>query len=137
MLGLFKSKKRTDQAKILVVDDDSDLVETIQRRLEYCQWKIMTAGNGKEGLEKATKEKPDLIVLDISITEVDGHEMLKHLRADQDLRDIPVIMCTKSFEVQDITRAASYNVSDYVTKPFDCAELMERIVGALENRTVA
>jgi CheY-like chemotaxis protein len=63
--------------------------------------------------------------------------MLKHLRAHRDLRDIPVIMCTKSFEVQDITRAASYNVSDYVTKPFDCAELMERIVSALEKRTVA
>ena len=127
MLGLFKSKKRTDQAKILVVDDDSDLVETIQRRLEYCKWKIMTAGNGKEGLEKATKEKPDLIVLDISMPEVDGHEMLKHLRADQDLRDIPVIMCTKSFEVQDITRAASYNVSDYVTKPFSNSVLVARI----------
>jgi CheY-like chemotaxis protein len=137
MLGLFKSKKRTDQTKILVVDDDADLVKTIQRRLEYCQWKIVTAGNGKEGLEKAAKEKPDLIVLDIGMPEVDGHEMLKHLRAHQDLRDIPVIMCTKSFEVQDITRAASYNVSDYVTKPFDCAELIERIVGALENRTVA
>ena len=135
MLGLFKSKKRTDQAKILVVDDDADLVETIQRRLEYCQWKIMTAGNGREGLEKAAKEKPDLIVLDIGMPEVDGHEMLKQLREHPSLRDIPVIMCTMSDKVHDITTASSNNICDYLTKPFDFADLTEKIAAALKSRS--
>jgi len=132
MLGLFKPKEKTDRVRILVVEDDTDLLETIRHRFEYCKWEVITATNGKEGLEKAANEKPDLIVLDIEMPVLNGHETIKRLRGNPELKDIPVIMCTVSNEVQDITITASYNISGYVTKPFNYTELIEMIVNALK-----
>ena len=134
MLGLFKSKKKTDRARILVVDDEPDLVETIQCRLEYCKYDVITSSNGKDGLEKAANEKPDLILLDTNMPVMNGHEMLERLSKNPELKNIPVIMLTSLCEPQDITTASSYGISDYVTKPFDFAELMEKITNALENK---
>lgn len=134
MLGLFKPKKKTERARILVVDDEPDLVDTMQRRLEYFDWDVTTASNGKEGLEHALNEKPDLIVLDIDMPVMNGHEMLKQLRENPNLRDIPVIMCTMSDKVQDITKASSKNICDYLTKPFDFTDLTEKISAALKSR---
>jgi two-component system alkaline phosphatase synthesis response regulator PhoP len=134
MLGLFKSKKKTARAKILVVDDEPDLVSTIQYRLEWSNCEVITAANGKEGLEKAANERPDLILLDINMPVMNGHEMLKCLREHPDLKDIPVIMVTVICEPQDIATASSYGIADYVTKPFDFTELMEKIANALEYK---
>ncbi|MHC4537119.1 MAG: response regulator [Planctomycetota bacterium] len=140
MLGLFKTKEKTDRpkeqtgrVKILVVDDDTALIETIRHRFEYCKWEVINAADGKEGLEKATNEKPDLIVLDINMPVLNGHEMIRRLRGNRKLKEIPVIMCTMSNKVQDITAAASFNISGYVTKPFDFAELIEKISNALKE----
>jgi len=137
MFGLCKNKEKTSQPRILVVDDDVDLVDIIQRRLEYYQWKVIAATNGKEGLEKAANEVPDVIVLDINMPVMNGHEMLRQLRQHPNLKDIPVIMCSISCDVQDITTASSYNISDYVTKPFDCMELIEKTLNILENRCIS
>jgi DNA-binding response OmpR family regulator len=134
MLGLFKPKKKTERARILVVDDEPDLVDTMRRRLEYFDWDVTIASNGKQGLESALNDKPDLIVLDIDMPIMNGHEMLKQLREHPNLRDIPVIMCTMSDKVQDITMASSNNICDYLTKPFDFADLTEKIAAALKSR---
>ena len=135
MLGLFKSKKKTAQAKILIVDDEADIVSTLQYRLKFCEFNVITAGNGKEGLEKAENEKPDLILLDINMPIMDGHEMLERIRNRPDLKDTPVIMFTAYSDKRDITKSANLGIADYVTKPFDFAELMEKISNALENKT--
>ncbi len=132
MLEKFKSKKKTGQAKILIVDDQHDLVSTIQCRLEWCNCEVITAANGREGLEKAENDRPDLILLDTNMPVMNGHEMLKHLRGHSDLKDIPVIMVTVICEPQDIATASSYGIADYVTKPFDFTELMEKVAKALE-----
>ncbi len=137
MLGLFKSKKKTAKAKILVVDDEADIVSTIQYRLKSCEFEVITAKNGKEGLDKAANEKPDLILLDINMPVMDGHEMLERLRRRPNLRGIPVIMLTAYSDRRDICKAADLDIADYVTKPFDFVELMEKISNALENRTVS
>jgi adenylate cyclase len=134
MLGLFKSKQKTDRAKILLVDDEPDLVDTIQCRLEANSFDIVTASNGQEGLEKAADEKPDLILLDTNMPVMNGHETLEQLKKRQDLKDIPVIMCTALCEAQDIAAASAYGIADYVTKPFDYTDLIEKITSALENR---
>jgi len=134
MLELFKSKKKIGQAKILVVDDEPDIVDTIQCRLEWCNCEVLTAVNGKEGLEKAANDRPDLILLDTNMPVMNGHEMLKHLRGNSDLKDIPVIMVTVICEPKDIATASSYGIADYVTKPFDFAELMEKVAKALEHK---
>ena len=135
MLGLFKSKKKTSRARVLVVDDESDIVSTIQYRLKFCEFDVITASNGKEGLEKAANEKPDIILLDINMPVMDGHEMLERLRSRPDLKDTPVIMLTAYSDGKDIAKAADLGIADYVTKPFDFTELMEKISNALENKT--
>jgi CheY-like chemotaxis protein len=134
MFGLFKSKKKLTQAKILVVDDEADLVSTVQYRLRWYHYEVITAANGKEGLEKATNEKPDLILLDIRMPVMDGYEMLERLKNRPDLKDIPVIMFTAYSDARDIAKAIDFGIVDYVTKPFDFIELMEKITNALENK---
>ena len=129
MLKLFKSKRRTSQAKILIVDDEPDLVSTVQYRLKFAECDVVTAANGQEGLEKAESERPDLILLDTN----NGHEMLERLRADANLKDIPVIMLTARCEAQDIAAASAHGVSDYVTKPFEFVQLMDKIRGVLND----
>jgi two-component system alkaline phosphatase synthesis response regulator PhoP len=134
MLGLFKSKKKTSRARVLVVDDEADIVSTIQYRLEFCEFEVITATNGKEGLEKAANEKPDLILLDISMPVMNGHEMLERLKNSPDLKDIPVIMLTAYSDAKDVTKAADLGIVDYITKPFDFTELMGKISNALGNK---
>lgn len=132
MLGLFKKKKDVSQAKILVVDDEKDLVSTVEYRLKFSECQVVTASNGQEGLDMAAAEKPDLILLDTSMPVMNGHEMLKKLRANPELKHIPVIMLTAISSPQDIAAASSYGITDYVTKPFDFTELMEKVSNALK-----
>jgi CheY-like chemotaxis protein len=134
VLRLFKSNAEAGRAKILLVDDEPDLVETIQCRLEANSFNVVTASDGQEGLEKAASEKPDLILLDVSMPVMNGHEMLDRLRTRPELRDIPVIMCTALCEAGDIAAASAHGIADYVTKPFDCAELVEKITAALQSK---
>jgi len=134
MLGLFKSKKKTNRARILVVDDEPDLVSTIQCRLEWCNCEVMSAEDGEKGLEVASSKKPDLILLDTNMPVMNGHEMLEHLKKDPELKDIPVIMCTAICDAPDIAKASSYGIVDYVTKPFDFTELMEKITNTLGDK---
>lgn len=133
MFGLFKSKQKSVPAKILVVDDEPDHVSTIQCRLEWCHYKVITATNGKEALEKAINEKPDLILLDTNMPVMNGHEMLERMRKDPILKGTPVIMVTAFCEAEDIATASSYGIKDYFAKPFDFAELMEKIANALQK----
>lgn len=134
MLGLLKAKKKASRVKILLIDDDPDIVEIIRRRLTPYGWEIITCANGKEGLERAAAEKPDLILLEIDLPVLDGHKTLSCLRRDRDLRDMLVIMCTKSDRIEDMTMANSYNVAGYVNKPFNHMKLVDKIEEALESR---
>ena len=133
MLGLFKAKKKVSQVKILVVDDEPDLVSTVAYRLKFANCCVVTAANGQEGLVRAAAEKPDLILLDTNMPVMDGHEMLQRLRADESLKNIPVIMVTARCTSQDIASASALGISDYVTKPFDFVQLMEKIRAAVKN----
>jgi len=134
MFGLFKSKKKTSRVRVLVVDDESDIVSSIQYRLKLHEFEIITAAHGKEGLEKAANEKPDLILLDIRMPVMDGYEMLERLKNRPDLKDIPVIMFTAYSDAKDIAKAADLGIVDYITKPFDFTELMGKISNALGNK---
>jgi two-component system alkaline phosphatase synthesis response regulator PhoP len=134
MLGLFKPKKKTSQARILIVDDEVDIVSTVQYRLEFCGFEVITAANGKEGIEKAVNEKPDIILLDIRMPVMNGHEVLERLKSCPELKDIPVIMLTAYSDAKDIAKAADLGVAGYVTKPFDFPDLMGKISNALGNK---
>jgi two-component system alkaline phosphatase synthesis response regulator PhoP len=136
MLELFKSNKKTTRAKILLVDDEPDVLSTVEYHIKSCEYEIITAGSGEEGLEKAQSEKPDLILLDVKMPIMDGYKMLKRIRnhPDIDIKDTPVIMLTACSELSDITIAADLGIADYVTKPFDFTELRDKITNALENK---
>jgi len=133
MLKLFRSKKQTSQMKILIVDDEPDLLSTVEYRLKFANCDVVTASNGQEGLEKAAAEKPDLILLDTNMPVMSGHQMLEHLRANPELKGIPVIMLTARCEPRDIAAASALGISDYITKPFDFTQLMDKVRAALSN----
>ena len=126
-------KKKTEHATILVVDDEPNIVRTLQDRLEMNDYKVITAGDGKEGLEKALSEKPDIILLDVIMPVMDGHEMLERLRQSDVGKEMAVIMLTARSQSQDISRADACGIEDYVVKPFDLSELLEKIENTLQK----
>jgi len=137
MFGLFKSKKKSERPKILIVDDEPDYITAIQCRLEWSHYDVITASNGQEGLEKVASERPDLVLLDTNMPVMNGHEVLERLKQHQELKNIPVIMVTALCEAQDVAKASSYGVVDYVAKPFDFSDLVEKIAKALESRVAS
>jgi two-component system alkaline phosphatase synthesis response regulator PhoP len=136
MFDFFQLKKKSRRAKILVVDDEPNIVQTLQDRLEMNDYQVVTAVNGQAGLEKATSEQPDIILLDVIMPIMDGLEMLERLRKNEATRSIPVIMLTARSQNQDVARANGFGIEDYVVKPFDLSELLEKIEAILEKRKV-
>jgi len=134
MFEAFKSKKKVSPARILVVDDEPDCLSIIQCRLEWCHYKVITAGNGEDGLRVAEKEHPDLVLLDTNMPVMDGHEMLERMRKHPILKDTPVIMVTALCEIHDIAAASALGIADYVTKPVDFTSLLEKISNILESK---
>ena len=119
--------------KILVIDDEPNIVQTLQDRLEMNEYEVLTACNGKDGLQLALDEKPDVILLDVIMPIMDGHEMLEILRKNPDGQNIAVIMLTARSQTQDIARANSCGIDDYIVKPFDLSELLEKIESVVEK----
>jgi DNA-binding response OmpR family regulator len=134
MFDFLGIKKKTDKTKILVVDDEPNIVQTLQDRLEMNEYQVITAGNGREGLEKVEQERPDVILLDVIMPIMDGHEMLEMLRKQPGGRDVSVIMLTARSQTQDIARANACGIDDYIVKPFDLSELLEKIESVVEHR---
>ena len=134
MFDFFGLGKKPCKAKILVVDDEPNIVQTLKDRLEMNDYLVATAYNGDEGLQKAHDEAPDLILLDVIMPILDGHEMLEKLRRQDWGTDISVIMLTARSQAQDIQRARACNIDDYIIKPFDLSELLEKIENILERR---
>lgn len=136
MFDFLGLKKKTNKTKILVVDDEPNIVQTLQDRLEMNEYIVVTASNGKEGLNVALKESPDIILLDVIMPIMDGHEMLEALRRHPDGKDIAVIMLTARNQTNDIARANVCGIEDYIVKPFDLSKLLEKIESIVENRKV-
>lgn len=134
MFDFFGLGKKPSKAKILVVDDEPNIVQTLKDRLEMNDYVVVTACNGDEGLKQAREEAPDLILLDVIMPILDGHEMLEKLRQQAWGSDISVIMLTARSQAQDIQRARVCNIDDYIIKPFDLSELLEKIENILERR---
>ncbi|NQT21872.1 MAG: response regulator [Candidatus Omnitrophica bacterium] len=113
--------------KILIVDDEPDILRTVSYRLEKMGYDIITATNGEEGLESARKNKPDMIFLDINMPVMDGFEVCKKIKSDQDLKGIPVVFLTVSQAQAVAERADGFNADDHVIKPFEPEELIGKI----------
>lgn len=121
---------------ILVIDDNTDIRENTAEILELAGYKTLTAENGKRGVEVATKEKPDLIVCDIMMPELDGYGVLHLLRKNTDTINIPFIFLTAKTERSDFRKGMEMGADDYVTKPFEDIELLNAIEVRLKKSEV-
>lgn len=110
--------------KILVCDDERHIVRLIQVNLERQGYQVVTAFDGKEGLEKIRSEKPNLVVLDVMMPYMDGFEVLKSLRREPETENLPVIMLTAKAQDKDVFEGYHYGADMYLTKPFNPMELV-------------
>ena len=117
--------------KILIIEDEEDLVKGLKLNLSDEGYEVDSALNGLEGLQKAMQETPDLIILDIMMPRMDGLEVCRHLR--QKNIDIPVIMLTAKSEEIDKVVGLEIGADDYITKPFSIRELLARIKAHLRR----
>jgi CheY-like chemotaxis protein len=124
------------KSRILVVDDERDIVNLIGYHLSKSGKEIISAYNGAEALEKIKESRPDLVILDVMMPELDGYEVCKTLRhhGDPATRDIPVVMLTARVEIEDKIKGLSIGADDYIAKPFDLKELVLRTENLLSRR---
>jgi two-component system, OmpR family, alkaline phosphatase synthesis response regulator PhoP len=122
--------------KILVVDDEKDLLELIEYNLGKEGYKVLTAENGIDALKAARKEPPSLIVLDIMLPGMQGLEVLRELKKRPDSQNIPVILLTAKSEELDKVLGLELGADDYVTKPFSPRELVARVKAVLRRLAV-
>jgi len=113
-------------AKILIVDDDKDIIEIIRYSVEQEGHEVLQAANGKEGLTRATADRPDVIILDIMMPEMDGYTLNTHLSTSPTTKNIPVLVLTAKGQMRD-TFVSAPNVQCYMDKPFEPAALIEQI----------
>jgi DNA-binding response OmpR family regulator len=118
--------------KILVIDDEPDVLQMLKVVLSSKGHTVVEATSGMEGLMYAHEERPDLVLLDIMMEEMDGWEVLKLLKMEEDTRDIPVVMVSARVEPRDKIRGLQEGAVDYVTKPFSVREVLETIRLILE-----
>ena len=117
---------------VLVVDDEVHIREVAQVSLEtVAGWRILTASSGQEGIAKAWTEQPDAILLDVMMPEMDGPTTVAKLKANDDTRDIPVILLTAKVQASDRRSFDSLGVQGVIAKPFDPLTLSDEVSSAL------
>ncbi|MBU2044003.1 MAG: response regulator [Candidatus Omnitrophica bacterium] len=116
------SKKR-----ILVVDDEQALVELVKMRLEANGYEVLSAFDGQEALDKARKEKPDLIILDLMLPKIDGYKVCRMLKFDEKYKKIPIILFTARAQESDKKMGQDVGADSYIVKPFEPKALLAKI----------
>lgn len=113
--------------KILVTEDSPTILEVIRQFLESNGYSVIVAIDGQEALDKAKKEAPDLIILDLMLPKIDGYKVCRMLKFDQKYRYIPIIMFTARSQESDRILGKEVGADDYILKPFQPEELLEKI----------
>jgi len=115
------------KTKILIVDDEPDVLEILTKRLSQRGYDVFTAADGEQGISVAAAQKPDLILLDVIMPVKDGFAMLRDLQAQESLRRIPVIMATAKGRAEDIYYGQDLGATDYLIKPIDFDVMLKYI----------
>ncbi|NQT94853.1 MAG: response regulator [Candidatus Omnitrophica bacterium] len=113
--------------KILLVDDETDMVDIVKLRLEANGYEVITAYDGQEALDKAKTESPDLIILDLMLPKIDGYKVCRLLKFDQKYKSIPIIMFTARVQDEDKKMGEEVGADAYITKPFEPQVLLSKI----------
>ena len=132
--GRVKSNAGQVTAKILVVEDEPNMVAGLRDNFEFEGYQVITARDGAEGLQRALEESPDLVVLDVMMPRMSGLEVCKQLRAKRG--SIPIIMLTARGQEVDKVVGLELGADDYVTKPFSIRELLARVKAVLRRTSV-
>jgi DNA-binding response OmpR family regulator len=119
--------------KILVVDDEVDLVKTIQFALEAEGYQVLVSYNGEDALNQSRTENPDLILLDIMLPKLDGYKVCRLLKFDKQYKHIPILMLTAKTQQKDRLLGMETGADEYITKPFDMEKLTEKIKAHLKD----
>jgi serine phosphatase RsbU (regulator of sigma subunit) len=121
---------------ILIVDDEPFNVDYLEQELEDIECETTTAGNGREALEQVAAQVPDLILLDIMMPQMDGYQVLERLKADEKLREIPVIVVSALNDTRNVVKGIEMGADDYLPKPFDPVLLHARVSACLEKKEI-
>jgi len=117
--------------KILIIEDEEDMVEGLRFNLEARDYTVVAAPDGETGLEKATGEQPDLVILDLMLPGLNGYEVCKKLKESRP--EIPIVMLTAKSQESDIVTGLDLGADDYITKPFSILEVVARINALLRR----
>jgi DNA-binding response OmpR family regulator len=122
----------TDSPRVLIADDDADILRLVQRRLGHRGYAISTASTGLEAFDAATADPPDAAVVDWVMPGIEGAELCRRLRADQRTAELPIVLLTARAAEADIHEGMEAGASAFLTKPFDIGELdqvLQRLIG--------
>jgi DNA-binding response OmpR family regulator len=123
-----------DSKTVLIADDDADIRELVAYRMRRSGYAVLEAANGEEALELATGERPDLAILDVMMPRLDGFEVARRLRAQDETAGIPIILLTARAQDADVARGFGAGADDYLRKPFSPQELAMRVQAILCRR---
>lgn len=123
-----------DRKRILVVDDEEDILSVVKLRLEANNYEVLLASDGHEGLNKARTEKPDLIILDLMLPKIDGYKICRMLKFDEHYKVIPIIMFTARAQQKDEDLGKEMGADAYVVKPFEPEILLNKISELLTKK---
>jgi DNA-binding response OmpR family regulator len=118
--------------KILIVDDEQDIVESLRFVLEAAGYNCYFAYDGEDGLRLAKDIEPDLIILDIMMPKINGYKISRLLKFDKKYKDIPIIMLTARSQESDKLIGEETGANEYITKPFDLNEIVAKVKGYLD-----
>jgi len=122
--------------KILLIEDDQIVRDNTAEILQLANYEVLTAENGKTGLEKANVFKPDLIICDILMPELDGYGVMQIAMRNKDLQRIPIIFMSAKTKHEDIRKGMDLGASDYITKPFEESELLSAVATRLKRKAI-
>lgn len=126
-----------DKKKILIVDDEPDILRLTSLRLRKLGYDVLTAADGKEALDAIRNGNPDLVLLDLLIPFMNGAEVCEQIKNDKTLKHIPIILFTAHSDTMTIEKAKILGADDYITKPFDPDELIAKVDKALTEKVIS
>jgi len=120
-------------AKILIAEDEPDIRELVLFMLRFAGYEVVSATNGEEAVQTASREKPDLILLDVRMPRMTGYDACRLMKANPDLRDVPVVFLSAKGQESEIQSGLDAGAEEYLLKPFSPAELTNRVRGILSR----
>ncbi|MDP2921874.1 MAG: response regulator [Candidatus Omnitrophota bacterium] len=123
-----------DKKKILIVDDEEDILKVLKFRLEANNYEVIVSSDGQDGLDKARSGNPDLMILDLMLPKIDGYKVCRMLKFDKKYSAVPIIMFTAKAQKKDEELGMEMGADAYITKPFEPEALLSKIVELLGQK---